>query len=181
MRRVSVVGVSGAGKSTLARQLAHTLGVPHVELDGIYHQPNWTPLDPEEFAQKVREVAAGPAWVIDGNYSSIRYIVWARADTVVVLDLPRWRVMSQLLARTLRRAITGEELWNGNREHLRNLVSRDPERNILLWSWTTHAKNRRRYRDPARDPRWSALTFRRVRSRREAQALVGRAAAVTPE
>jgi hypothetical protein len=90
----------------------------------------------------------------------------------VVLDLPRWRVMSQILPRTLRRAFTGEELWNGNREHLRNLVSRDPEQNILLWSWTTHAKNRWRYRTAARDPRWAALLFLWVRSRQEAQVLV---------
>jgi hypothetical protein len=33
-----------------------------------------------------------------------------------------------------------EELWNGNRESFRNLISRDPMQNIILWSWLTHAK-----------------------------------------
>ncbi len=91
---------------------------------------------------------------------------------MVVLDLPRWRVMSQLLRRTLCRAWTGEELWAGNRERPRNLVRRDREENILLWSWTTHAKLRRRYRAAEVDPRWAGLTFLRARSRREAESLV---------
>lgn len=170
--RVSVVGVSGSGKTTVARALAARLGVPHVELDAIYHQPGWTGLDDEEFARRVAEATAGESWVVDGNYSRIRDIVWASADTVVVLDLPRWRVMSQLLARTLRRGWTGEELWAGNRERLRNLIRRQPEQNILLWSWTTHAKIRRRYRAAPADPRWSGSTFLQARSRAEVAALV---------
>ena len=172
MQRVSVVGVSGSGKTTVARALAARLGVPHVELDSIFHQPGWVGLDDVEFARRVTAATAGECWVVDGNYSRIREIVWSRADTVVVLDLPRWRVMSQLLVRTLRRGWTGEELWNGNRENLANLIRRDPEANILLWSWTNHAKNRRRYRLAASDPRWSGLTFRYARSRRAARILM---------
>ena len=114
-------------------------------------------LDDEEFARRVDAATTGESWVVDGNYGRIQQIVWSRADTVIVLDLPRWRVMSQLL-RTLRRGWSGEELRNGNRESLSNLVRRDPEKNILLWSWTNHEKNRRRYRAAAADPRWSGLT-----------------------
>ncbi len=34
------------------------------------------------------------SWIVDGNYGRVQQIVWSRADTVVFLDLPRWRVMS---------------------------------------------------------------------------------------
>jgi adenylate kinase family enzyme len=176
VRRVSVVGVSGSGKTTVARVLSARLNAPHIELDGIFHQPGWVGLDDEEFSRRVDEATMGDSWVVDGNYSRIREIVWSRADTVIVLDLPRWRVMSQLLVRTLRRGWTGQELWNGNRESLRNLLRTDPEQNILLWSWTNHAKNRLRYRTAPADPRWLDLAFLYARSRREAHALADTAA-----
>ncbi len=82
MRRVSVVGTSGSGKSTLARSLAGALGADLLELDSIYHQADWVPLSDEEYRRRVFAVAAGERWVIDGNYSRVRDIVWARADTV---------------------------------------------------------------------------------------------------
>jgi hypothetical protein len=67
VRRVSVVGTSGSGKSTLARQLATILGVPHLELDGVNHQPGWEPLAAEEFRRIVAAKAAEDGWVIDGR------------------------------------------------------------------------------------------------------------------
>lgn len=139
---MSVLGVSGAGKSTLARAIAHALNAPVLELDALYHQAQWTPLDGDVFRARVAEFVAQPSWVCDGNYEVVRETVWSRATTIVLLDLPRWRVMARLGRRTLRRVLWREELWNGNRESWRNLLSRDPERNILLWSWQTHARRR---------------------------------------
>jgi adenylate kinase family enzyme len=92
VRRVSVVGNSGSGKTRLGRMLAERLGVPFVELDAIFHQAGWQPLPPEEFRARVEAAAAGDGWVIDGNYSTVRDLVWARADTVVWFDLPRLTV-----------------------------------------------------------------------------------------
>ncbi len=147
MRRVSVVGCSGSGKSTLGRSLAARLGVPYVELDAIHHRPGWTPIDPAEFVRRLGEITATSGWVVDGNYGAVVRDgpVWQRADTVVWLDLPRWLVMWQVTARTLRRVMRREELWNGNRERWSYLFSRDPERSIIAWAWTTHGSTRDRY------------------------------------
>ena len=68
--RILVVGTSGAGKSRLAGQLAAALGVPHVELDALYWGPDWTPRPRADFEAGVRQAAAAPAWVIDGNHGS---------------------------------------------------------------------------------------------------------------
>jgi len=171
-----VVGCSGSGKTTLARSLAGTLGVPHVELDAIYHQPGWADLEDDEFRQRVRAVTEAGAWVVDGNYSVVRDIVWDRADTVVWFDLPFARVMARTLRRTLKRTITREELWNGNREPLSNLYSLNPEKNIVVWSATRHRVYRHRYGEAARDPRWSGLRFVRLGSQAEADAFLAVAA-----
>lgn len=172
MRRISIVGSSGAGKTTLARALARQRSLTHVELDSLRHQRDWQPLPTETFQARVQAVVATDAWVIDGNYSAVREIIWARADTVVFLDLPRWRVMSRLVPRTLRRVVTQQELWNGNRERWQNLVSLDPNENVMLWSWTHHALYRARYVAAMADPAWSHIDFVRLRSPAEVHRLL---------
>ena len=167
VRRVSVVGNSGSGKSTLARELAASLCVPHLELDSVYHQPGWEPLPEDEFRRLVTAKANEDGWVIDGNYSAVRSIVWARADTVVWLDPPRRTVMRRVAWRTVRRAVTRQELWNGNREPLSNFLTWDPERSVISWAWHNHAKYRSRYGAVAADPASAHLTLIRLTSRRD--------------
>jgi adenylate kinase family enzyme len=163
VRRVSVVGISGSGKSSLAAALAGRLGVPWLELDSIFHMPGWTPRPVEGFRAEVDRFTSGEGWVVDGGYSAVRDLVWARADTVVWLDLPRHLVMRQLLSRTLRRMATGAELWNGNKESFRFLLDKDES--IIRYAWTKHATMRDRYQRAAADPANARLTFVRLTSR----------------
>lgn len=164
VQRVSIVGNSGSGKTTLARQLAARLGAAHLELDSVFHQPGWQPLPTEEFRERVGAFVAGDAWVVDGNYSAVRDLVWGRADTVVWLDPPRSRVMRRVITRTVRRAVRREELWNGNREPLSNFTRLAPEENIIVWAWTRHHEYRRRYAAAVRDPAYAHLRFVVVRT-----------------
>jgi adenylate kinase family enzyme len=166
VRRVSVVGTSGAGKSTFAFALAGVLGVPWVELDSVYHQADWTPLPVSEFRSRVLAVASGPCWVIDGSYSVVRDLVWARADTVVWLDLPRRTVMRRLVFRTLRRVAGRVELWNGNRERWRNVFAWDDQESVIAWAWKTHDSRRERYAASLAEPAASHLRVVRLRSPR---------------
>ena len=172
MERVSVVGSSGAGKSTFARDLAQRLGVRHVELDAIFHLPNWEELPVEEFRAAVTAEVAKPAWVVDGNYSHVQDLVWERADTVIWLDLSRPLVMRRVIPRTVARVVRRTELWNGNREPWSNLWSRDPSTSIIAWAWTSYAELRERYELAASDPRWASLRFIRVRTPRDARTLL---------
>src|SRR5215471_17193904 len=115
------MGIMGAGKSTFARRVADVLDVPCVELDGLFHQPNWTELPRDDFRARVADVVGGDGWVVDGNYGAVRDLVWKRADTVVFLDPSRPKALRRVLIRTVRRCATRQELWNGNRESARNL------------------------------------------------------------
>ncbi|HUY42889.1 MAG TPA: (d)CMP kinase [Acidimicrobiales bacterium] len=166
-QRILVQGASGSGKSTLASALARALNVPYLELDSLYHLPGWTALDEDTFRDKVARFVSDPRWVSDGNYRVVRDLLWSRADLIVFIDLPRRQVIARLLRRTIRRALRREELWNGNRESLRNLISRDPERNIVLWSWNTHA----RYREIVPDEARAGAPHAQVRVLRSAKAV----------
>lgn len=79
--RVAVVGTTGAGKTTFARPLAEIVDAKHVELDALYHGPNWTPSEPDVRPDRVGDAIACERWVTDGNYGDARPLVWAAADS----------------------------------------------------------------------------------------------------
>jgi adenylate kinase family enzyme len=172
MQRVSIVGVPGSGKTTAGRMLAASLGVPFVELDAIFHQPHWTELSRDDFRERVAVAVAAPAWVVDGNYSVVRDLVWDRADTVVWLDLLRRLVMRRVILRTLRRAVTREALWNGNREPLTNFYRLDPQENIIRWTWVRYATYFERYEAAMHDLANDRLLFVRLRTPHEIDAFL---------
>jgi adenylate kinase family enzyme len=154
--RFSVIGTSGSGKTTLARALARRLQIPFIELDSIFHQANWVALPEDVFRARVAALLAGERWVIDGNYAAVRELVWERATTIVWLDLPRWQIMAQVIWRSVSRAATGAELWNGNRERWSAMLDRD---HPIRWAWRTHHERTRRFEELA-DARWVRLRSR---------------------
>jgi adenylate kinase family enzyme len=151
LARVVVQGTSGSGKTTLAATLAGMLGVECLELDGLYQQPNWVGLEVEEFRARVTSFVEQPRWVVDGNYSQVRDLLWPLATTVVIIDLPKRVVMTRVIKRTFLRIVKRERLWNDNRESWRNALSRDPMNNIILWSWNSHEKYHKRVPREARE------------------------------
>ncbi len=164
-RRVVIRGTSGSGKTTLAARIAAVRGIPHVELDGVYHQHDWTPLSDEAFVERIESFADEERWVTCGNYRQVAPILLAKADTVVLLDLPKPLVMRRVLTRSLRRVASREELWNGNREHVRNLCSLNPETSVVMWAWTTHAHRHEEMQQFVADPPREGLRIVLVTSR----------------
>jgi hypothetical protein len=92
----------------------------------------------------------------------------------VWLDLPRLTTTWQVIRRTLRRALTREELWNGNREPLTNFYSLDPEKNVILWSWTRHRATRKKYERHLADGTWAHAEVIRLRTADDVNALTTR-------
>lgn len=167
LRRIHVVGTSGSGKTTLARRLARVLGIPHVELDAIFWGPDWTQTPAELFRERTADALSGEAWTTDGNYSKVRDIVWGRADTVVWLNYPLPLVLWRVITRTLRRSLTGEELWSGNRETLRQ--SFFDRESIILFSLKSYGRRRRQYPELFRQPEYCHLCVVELRSPRQAR------------
>ena len=167
MQRVAIVGSPGSGKSTLARTLASRAGLEHIELDSINHQPDWTPLPTPEFRRRVTDAIAADRWVVDGNYRPVADIVQGSADTIIFLDLPRRLVTARVARRSVRRVVTRQELWNGNRETWRNLLSHDPERSVVVWTWRHHPGYHAMYRRSMADGSWAHAEVIHLTSRRD--------------
>jgi adenylate kinase family enzyme len=117
-RRIAVKGASGSGKTTVAARLAERLGVPHIELDALFHGPGWTESPTEDFRRRVAEATAGDGWVVDGGYEGkLGVALPAGTELVVWLDLPLHVIVPRLIRRTRTRIRDGTELWaSGNRE-----------------------------------------------------------------
>ena len=138
-RRISVIGTSGSGKSTLAKEIARRIDADYIELDALFHGPNWEQAPLDIFVERVHERMMVERWVADGYYAN-----WARqferSDLIIWLDYPFRIVLSRMLRRTVKRLLLKEELWNGNRETWRMAFSRD---SIILWIFKTYWKRRR--------------------------------------
>lgn len=154
--RISIIGTSGAGKTTVASRVAQKLGIAHIELDALRHGPNWTEMPDDELRRRVSECIASPNWVIDGNYSAVRELVWQRVTTVVWVDPPHWRIMTQVIGRSISRAVTQQELWNGNRERVRSWLNAD---HPIWWALRTHTARQAKF-EALMQPNWIRLRSR---------------------
>ena len=170
MQRVLVVGSSCAGKTTFSRQLAQWMGADHVELDALHWGPKWTPVDKEMFQEKVTEAAGRPCWVFDGNYFSVRDLIWNQATTLIWLDYSFLIVFSRAWRRTMRRVFTGERIYADNRESFRQaFLSRE---SILWWVISTFSGRRREILDLLKSEEHSHLRVVHFRRPTDAGAFI---------
>ena len=164
-QRINVVGTTCTGKTTVARRLSKVLRIPHVEMDALFWGPNWTPAPVDILAQRVTEATSPDRWILDGNYSVVRGLIWPKATGIVWLDYPLTVVLPRLLSRTVRRAFFKEELWNGNRERFRaQFMSRD---SLFLWALRTHRRRRKQTGALLQQPEYAHLEVFHLRSSKQ--------------
>lgn len=168
--RITVVGNCGSGKTTLAKAIAQRRGVPFIPVDEALWKPGWVIREDDEVERILAGAMADDAWVSDGNLGSRSRYVLPRLDTVVWLDYPRHLVMRRLLARTVRRAWTKEELFSGNREGWRHSFA--SKESILPYAWQAHGMYRARYAELFADPAHAHLTRIRLTYPRQTERLL---------
>lgn len=142
-KRIVVIGTTSSGKSTLAKALADQLALDFIELDALHWEPNWKEADLSVFRERVENAVKSDGWVVAGNYSKVRDLIWSHAEAVIWLDYPFPIVFWRLLTRTLRRGITREELWNGNRESFWVHLKLWSDESLFHWLFKTYWRRKR--------------------------------------
>lgn len=128
-----VLGSPGSGKSTLARALGQALQLPVCHLDRLYTRDGHK-LPVPAWAELTENWARRDAWVIDGNYLATLELRYARADTLVLLDLPRPLCLWRALRRSLNPGVPIDErvslngkfvryIWNYRRSQKQHLAA----------------------------------------------------------
>ena len=101
MNRIMVIGCCGAGKSTFSKKLHSIAKLPLIHLDQYYWKPDWVATEPPVWEETVRQLAQQQQWIIDGNYGGTMDIRISRADTIIWLDMPRWKCLYRVIKRAL--------------------------------------------------------------------------------
>ena len=158
-KRMVVIGVTGSGKSILAEKLAQKLGLDFIELDALFWKPGWVESGAEEFRQKVELATRSPAWVIAGNYSKLRDLIWPRAQAVIWLDYPYLLVFGRLWKRTFRRWYKRELLWGTNYERILPQLKIWSNRSLFYWQVHSYRKHKKLYHELIISPENYHLQF----------------------
>lgn len=132
-----VIGSGGSGKSTFSRELGAITGLPVVHLDALFWKPNWTATPKDEWAEVVRREIEKPEWIMDGNFGGTREMRMRAADTIIMLDLPRWLCMYRVLKRWIAfRNKTRPDMAEGCNEKI--------DWEFAMWVWNYQTRSRRR-------------------------------------
>jgi adenylate kinase family enzyme len=142
-RRLVVIGTTSSGKSTLAEELSKRANLDYVELDALYWEPNWKGVDDETLCAHVKAATCGERWVVAGNYSRVRNLIWPRAEALVWLDYPLWIVFWRLTFRTFKRWWDRELLWGTNRENLWTHFKLWSDESLFRWLFKTYWRRKR--------------------------------------
>lgn len=169
-QKIVVVGTTSSGKSTLAMALSERLGLAFVELDALHWQANWTPANLQDFRANVDTATRGEGWVVAGNYHVVRDLIWPRAQAVIWLDYSLPVVFWRLLRRTIRRGLTQEELWNGNREKFWWHLKLWSDESLFHWLFKTYWRRKREIPLLLQQPEHEHLALIHFTSPREAEA-----------
>jgi adenylate kinase family enzyme len=102
MKRVAVFGNTGGGKSTLAKRLAELTRLPLYPVDLLQFKAGGEKVPHEEYLKAHADLLRQEAWIIDGfGCIPSAWERFARADTLVYVDLPLvthyWRVTKRLV------------------------------------------------------------------------------------
>ena len=168
--RIVIIGTTSTGKSTLAEGLAQRFDLNFVDLDALHWEPNWQAAPLEIFRTRVVEATQTGRWVVAGNYSSVRDLLWSQAEVVIWLDYSFPLIFGRLWNRTWRRWWHQELLWGTNRENMWNHLKLWSDESLFKWLFKTYWRRKREFPELLALPEYKHLKLFRFKDPKETDA-----------
>lgn len=128
MKKIAIIGSGGSGKSTLARKVGELLQIEVFHLDALFWKPGWVGTSKQEQRLVQNELVEKEKWIIDGNYGRTIDIRLHKADTIILLDLPRTICAYRVVKRWIQyRNKTRPDMGEGCEERM--------SLQFLKWVW----------------------------------------------
>jgi len=152
VKKVAVFGNTGGGKSTLARRLAELSGLPLYPLDMIQFRPGGGEVPRDEYLKAHAELLQRDAWIIDGfGCATSAWERFARADTLVYVDLPLFTHFMWVTKRFARGLVVTPEGWPEGSPMIRSTIN--SYRVLWLCHWHLTPKYRKLVSEARREKR----------------------------
>ncbi len=127
--KIHIIGGPGSGKSFMAEKLSNQYGIPHYDLDELQWDNEagdyGTKRDSQKRNELLQQLLKKEDWIIEGVYYAWCRQCFEDADTIFLLNVPRYKYRYRIIQRYLRRKIGLEK---GKRESLRSLSE------LLKWA-----------------------------------------------
>lgn len=123
-RRICIIGRSSCGKSTLADAMGRKYDLSIVHLDKLYHLPHgaFIPRPKDEFIALHEDAINGDAWVMEGGYTETMPQRFARADSIIQIEMNRFGALYRFIRRYYLNK-TGKKPRIGQPDHVQEKFS----------------------------------------------------------
>ncbi len=120
-----ILGSPGSGKTVLSKKLGQALRINVYHLDKLLWNPQWVekPFDEMEYIHS--SIICREEWIVDGYYHKLAKKRFELSDTIIILDLPRWKCLFRVIKRMMVKS----------REDLANGCSNKIDINFLKYVW----------------------------------------------
>jgi len=99
MNQIIIIGSPGSGKSTLAFELSKILNIEIFHMDKLFWKANWESVSEKELISKLEEILINDKWIIDGNYRKTLEMRIKKADTIILLDISKYKCIYNIIKR----------------------------------------------------------------------------------
>jgi len=100
MNRIIIIGSPGSGKSTLAFKLSKILNIEIYHMDKLFWKANWESVSEKELISKLKRIfIENDKWIIDGNYRKSLEMRMKKADTIILLDISKYKCIYNVFKR----------------------------------------------------------------------------------